>query len=181
MPLSDPAIKKAKPADKPYKLTDEKGLYLLVSQAGKYWRMDYRFGGKRKTLALGVYPDVGLGRAREKRAEARKRIADGIDPGELKKVTKTQRVERAANSFETVAREWYSKHAPGWAASHADKIIRRLERDVFPWVGGRPIAELSAPEILATMRRIEGRGVILPFLALAKSGVKRRASIFALG
>lgn len=160
MPLSDPAIKKAKPKAQPYKLTDEKGLYLLVNTAGKYWRLAYRFSGKQKTLALGVYPDVSLARAREKRDEARKQIADDIDPSELKKATKTQRVERAANSFEAVAREWYSKHAPGWAASHADKIIRRLERDVFPWVGGRPIAELSAPEILATMRRIEGRGTL---------------------
>ena len=160
MPLSDPAIKKAKPEAKPHKLADEKGLYLLVNQAGKYWRLAYRFGGKQKTLALGVYPDVPLARAREKRDEARKLVADGIDPGELRKTNKTQRTERAANSFEVVAREWYAKHAPGWAASHADKILRRLERDVFPWVGGRPIAELSAPEILATMRRIEGRGTL---------------------
>lgn len=168
MPLSVQAIKKAKPGispkgrvtDKPYKIPDEKGLYLLVSAAGKYWRMDYRFAGKRKTLALGVYPDVSLARAREKRDEARIKIADGIDPNELKKAIKTQKAERAANSFEAVAREWYAKHAPGWATSHADKIIRRLERDVFPWVGGRPIAELSAPEILATMRRIEARGTL---------------------
>ena len=160
MPLSDPAIKKAKPEAKPYKLTDEKGLFLLVNAAGKYWRLAYRFGGKQKTLALGVYPDVPLTRAREKRDDARKLIADGIDPGELRKVNKTQRTERAANSFEAVTREWYAKHSPGWAESHSTKIIRRLERDVFPWVGGRPIAELSAPEILTTMRRIEGRGTL---------------------
>ena len=159
MPLSDPACKKAKPADKPYKLADEKGLYLLVNHAGKYWRLNYRFNDKRKTQALGVYPDVSLARAREKRDAARKQIADGIDPGELRKATKTQQTERAANSFEAIAREWYAKHAPGWAVSHADKIIRRLERDVFPWMGGRPIAELAATEILATMRRIESRGV----------------------
>ena len=91
MPLSDPAIKKAKPTDKPYKLADEKGLYLLVNSAGKYWRMDYRYGGKRKTLALGVYSDVGLARAREKRDEARKHLSDEIDPGELRKATKTSR------------------------------------------------------------------------------------------
>lgn len=160
MPLTDPACKKAKPTVKPYKIADSAGLYLLITAAGKYWRLDYRFNGKRKTLALGVYPDVSLARAREKRDEARKWIANDIDPSELKKANKTQRVERAANSFEAVAREWYSKHSPAWAASHADKIIRRLERDVFPWVGGRPIAELSAPEILATMRRIEGRGTL---------------------
>ena len=119
MPLSGPAIKKAKPTDKPYKLSDEKGLYLLVNTAGKYWRLAYRFSGKQKTLALGVYPDVSLARAREKRDEARKRIADDIDPGELKKATKTQRVERAANSFEVVTREWYAKNAPNWAGMAA--------------------------------------------------------------
>lgn len=160
MPLSDQASKKAKPSDKPYKLADEKGLYLLVSEAGKYWRMDYRFGGKRKTLALGVYPDVSLARARQKRDDARKRIADSIDPGELKKVTKTQRAERAANSFEAVACEWFVKHLAGKAASHRDKVIRRLERDVFPWLGARPIAEITASELLRTIQRIEGRGAV---------------------
>ena len=178
MPLTDQACKKAKPADKPYKLTDDKGLYLLVNTAGKYWRMDYRFEGKRKTLALGVYPDVSLARAREKRDEARKQIADDIDPGELRKANKIMRIERAANSFEAVAREWYAKHAPGWAVSHASKIIRRLENDVFPWVGGRPIAELSAPELLATARRIEGRGTLeTAHRALANCGQVLRYAI----
>ena len=160
MPLSDPSIRKAKPEAKPYKLTDERGLFLLVNAAGKYWRLAYRFGGKQKTLALGVYPDVSLARAREKRDDARKLIADGMDPGELRKVTKAQQAERAANSFEAVAREWYAKHAPNWAVSHASKIIRRLERDVFPWMGARPIADLAASEVLETMRRIEGRGTL---------------------
>lgn len=160
MPLSDPAIKKAKPTDKPYKLSDEKGLYLLVNTAGKYWRMNYRFSAKQKTLALGVYPDVSLARAREKRDDARQKIADGIDPSELKKATKTQRVERAANSFEVVTREWYAKNAPNWAGGHGSKIIRRFERDLFPWLGGRPIAEITAPELLTVLRRIEGRGAL---------------------
>jgi integrase len=160
MPLSDPAIKKAKPKAKPYKLSDEKGLYLLVNAAGKYWRMDYRFDGKRKTSALGVYPDVSLARAREKRDEARKLIADGIDPGELRKATKTMNKERAANSFEAVAREWFAKHLADKAETHRDKVIRRLEKDVFPWLGGRPVAELTAPEVLATIRRIESRGAV---------------------
>lgn len=161
MPLSDPAIRKAKPADKPQKLADGGGLFLLITPAGgKLWRLKYRFGGKEKLLSFGAYPDVGLARARELRDEARKRLADGIDPSELKKAAKTQQAERAANSFEAVAREWYAKHAPGWAESHASKILRRLERDVFPWIGGRPIAELAAPEILTTMRRIEGRGTL---------------------
>jgi integrase len=160
MPLSDPAIKKSKPQAKPYKLSDEKGLYLLVNAAGKYWRMDYRFDGKRKTAALGVYPDVSLARAREKRDEARKLIADCIDPGELRKSTKTMNKERAANSFEAVAREWFTKHLADKAETHRDKVIRRLEKDVFPWLGGRPVAELTAPEVLATIRRIESRGAV---------------------
>ena len=160
MPLSDVSIKKAKPADKPFKLADEKGLYLLISPTGgKLWRWDYRINGKRKTLALGAYPDVSLARARERREEARTKLADGIDPGELKQATKAMRKERAANSFEAIAREWYAKHAPGWAVGHASKILRRLERDVFPWIGGRPIAELTAPDVLAVLRRIEARGV----------------------
>ncbi len=160
MPLTDQACKKAKPADKPYKLADEKGLYLLINAAGKYWRMDYRFAAKRKTLALGVFPDVGLARAREKRDDARKRVADGIDPAELKKATKTQNAERAANSFEAVAREWYAKNVPTWAATHSNKILRRFEMYVFPWLGGRPIAEITAPELLMAARRVADLGAL---------------------
>ena len=160
MPLSDPAIKKAKPADKPYKMTDEKGLHLLVNAAGKYWRMDYRYSGKRKTLALGVYPDVSLARAREKRDEARIKIADGIDPSDLKKAIKTQKAERAANSFEAVAREWYAKNLSTWATTHANKIIRRFEMYVFPWLGGRPVAEITAPELLTVARRVADTGAL---------------------
>lgn len=160
MPLSDPAIKKAKPADKPYKLADEKGLYLLVNAAGKYWRMDYRYGGKRKTLALGVYPDVGLARAREKRDEARKRLADGIDPSELRKATKTQQAESAANSFETIAREWYAKAYAGKAESTREKTMTRLEQDVFPMIGAKPISVITARDVRAVVERIEQRGAL---------------------
>lgn len=161
MPLTDPAIKKAKPADKPYKLFDEKGLFVIVTPAGgKWWRLKYRIAGKEKLLALGTYPDVSLARAREKRDEARKLLADGIDPGELRKATKTQQAERAANSFEAVAREWFAKHLADKAENHREKVIRRLEKDVFPWLGGRPIAEITAPELLATIRRIEARGAV---------------------
>lgn len=160
MPLSDQAIKKAKPLDKPYKMADEKGLYILVNAAGKYWRVDYRFNGKRKTLALGVYPDVGLSRAREKRDEARNKIADGIDPNDLKKAIKTQKSERAANSLEAVAREWYAKNLPTWAPTHASKIIRRLEMYVFPWLGGRPVDEITAPELLKVSLRLADTGAV---------------------
>jgi integrase len=161
MALSDTAIRNAKPKDKPYKLTDEKGLYLLVHPNGsKYWRHKYRFGQKEKTLAHGVYPDVGLKDARERRDQARKLLANGADPSETKRAQKAASVARSADSFEVIAREWFEKHRDTWAASHADKIIRRLEKDVFPWLGGRPIAEITAPEVLTVLRRIEGRGTL---------------------
>lgn len=159
-PLSDPKIKKAKPTDKPYKLTDGAGLYLLVSTAGKYWRMDYRFEGKRKTLALGVYPDVGLARAREKRDDARKRVADGIDPGELRKATKTQKAECAANSFEAVARQWYAKAYADKAETTRIKTLTRLEQDVFPWIGAMPVSQIQPAHIRTVIERIEQRGAL---------------------
>jgi integrase len=161
MALSDTAIRNAKPAEKPLKLFDSGGLFLLVThRGGKWWRLKYRFAGKEKLLSLGVYPDVGLKDARDKRDAARKLLADGIDPGESRKAAKAAQTEGAANSFEVVAREWFAKFAPAWADSHSDKIIRRLERDVFPWIGGRPVREVSAPELLSLLRRIENRGAL---------------------
>jgi integrase len=157
--LTDTAVRNVKLKEKPYKLTDGKGLYLLVNQAGKYWRMDYRFSGKRKTLALGVYPDVGLKEARERRDEARKQRGAGIDPGEARKAMKASQTE-IASTFEVVSREWFAKYSPNWAVSHAEKIIRRLERDVFPWIGRRPLREVTAPELLTVLRRIESRGAL---------------------
>ena len=161
MPLSNTTVRTAKPAEKPYKLSDEKGLFLLVTPTGgKYWRQKYRFGGKEKTLSFGVYPDIGLKDARERRDAARKLLANDVDPGENKKVQKAAKVERSANSFEAIAREWFAKNLGSWAASHSDKIIARLELDVFPWLGGKPIAEITAPDVLAVLRRIEGRGTL---------------------
>jgi integrase len=161
MALTANKAKAAKPIDKPFKLSDGGGLYLLVQPNGsKYWRLDYRFAGKRKTLAVGVYPDVSLLDARDKRDKARKLLADGIDPGENKKAVKMAGENRAANSFEVVAREWHGKFSPGWAATHSSKIIRRLEENIFPWLGARPIAEITAPELLACIRRIEARGIL---------------------
>jgi integrase len=161
MAITDTAIRNAKVVEKPYSLTDGRGLSLQVQPTGgKWWRLRYRFDGKAKMLSLGIYPDVGLKEARERRDAARKMLADGIDPGENRKATKAAKAERAANSFEVVAREWYAKHEPNWAAHHGDRIIRRFERDIFPWVGGRPIAEVTAPELLAVMRRIETRGAL---------------------
>ncbi|MBF0626040.1 MAG: integrase arm-type DNA-binding domain-containing protein [Magnetococcales bacterium] len=159
MPLTDTAIRQAKPAAKPFKLTDSGGMYLLVQPSGgRYWRMDYRHGDKRKTLAIGVYPDVPLKQARERRDEARRLLAEGIDPGEHRKVTKTMKA--AEESFEAVAREWFAKQAPRWADGHSSKILQRLERDVFPWLGQIPPDTVTAPEILAVLRRIESRGAL---------------------
>jgi integrase len=140
---------------------DSGGLYLEVSPGGgKWWRLKYRFDGKEKRLSLGTYPDVSLKSARARRDDARTLLADGVDPGEQRKAMKAARGDRAANSFEVVGREWFGKYSPNWAPSHADKIIERLERDIFPWIGGRPIAEIKAPELLACLRRIEGRGAL---------------------
>ncbi len=161
MALTDTAIRNAKPSQKPIRLFDGGGLYLEVSPAGgKLWRLKYRFDAKEKRLALGIYPDVTLAKARERRDEARRLLTEGIDPGENRKIQKAAKTERSANSFEFVAREWFAKFKPGWADTHSDKIIKRLENDVFPWLGGRPIAEITAPELLVCLRRIEGRGAL---------------------
>lgn len=161
MPLTDTAIRSAKPGPKPVKLFDERGLYLLVTPAGgKWWRFRYRFTGKEKLLSLGIYPDVALKAARDRRDDARRMVAEGIDPSENRKAQKTARTDRAANSLEVVAREWYAKYSPTWVENHGNRILRRLERDIFPWIGGRPIAEITAPELLAVIRRIEARGAL---------------------
>lgn len=161
MPLTDSQIKTLKPEAKPRKVADEKGLFLLLTPTGgKLWRLKFRFDGKEKLLALGSYPEVSLKDARNRRDEARKLLADGIDPAEERKATKAARVVAVANNFEAVAREWFGKQAPGWAATHADKILQRLEKDVFPWLGSKPIAGINAPDLLATVRRIEARGAL---------------------
>ncbi len=160
MALTNTEARNAKPGDKARKLADEKGLYLLVGLSGKYWRFDYRFGGKRKTLALGVYPEVTLAEARDRRDSSRKLIAQDIDPGHHKKTTKNAAKKVTQNSFESVAREWFSKNSPIWAKNHSDKIIRRLERDIFPWHGDADINTIRAPQLLATLRQIEKRGAV---------------------
>lgn len=161
MSLTDTTIRNAKPGEKPLKLFDARGLYLEISPAGgKWWRLKYRYDGKEKRLSLGVYPDVSLKDARERRDTARKLLADGIDPSENRKAQKSAKADRAANSFEVVAREWFAKYSATWAEDHGNRIIRRFERDIFPWIGGRPIAEVTAPELLSVMRRIESRGAL---------------------
>lgn len=161
MSLTDTTIRNAKPGKKPVKLVDEKGLYLLISPSGgKWWRLDYRYSGKRKTLSMGIYPEVSLKDARSRRDDARKQLANGIDPSERRKAIKAAQINKAGNSFEVIAREWHAKQAPGWVENHGSRIIRRLERDIFPWLGGRAIAEVTAPELLSTLRRIENRGAV---------------------
>ncbi|MES2883212.1 MAG: integrase arm-type DNA-binding domain-containing protein [Pseudomonadota bacterium] len=170
MPLSDTAIKAAKPGihpakgdtgGKPYKLADAGGLFLLVqTNGGKWWRLKYRFGGKEGGLSLGTYPDVSLKMARDRRDEARRLVANGINPGAHRQIEKARKVEATGNSFEAIAREWYAKYAPTWAPSHGEKIIRRFDRDIFPWLGSTPIGDITAPALLAALRKIEARGAV---------------------
>lgn len=161
MALTAIEANKARATDKPQKLADGGGLYLLIHPNGsKYWRQDYRFAGKRKTLAIGVYPDVSLSDARERRDEARKLLANGADPSAVKKSKKAAGVILAGNSFEFVAREWHTKNLHNWKQSNADKLLNLLQNDLFPWLGKRPIGEIAAPELLQTIRRIESRGVL---------------------
>lgn len=161
MSLTATSVKNAKPTDKTQRLFDGGGLYLEISpQGGKWWRLKYRYAGKEKRLSLGTYPDTSLKEARERRAEARKLLRDGVDPSERRKQAKAERRTRHANSFEAIAREWFETRSPNWAPAHADKIIRRLERDVFPLLGRRPITEITGPELLDVIRRIADRGAV---------------------
>ncbi|SEP97792.1 tyrosine-type recombinase/integrase [Nitrosomonas ureae] len=156
--LTDVAIRNAKPRDKFYKLSDSAGLYLLVKSTGKYWRMDYRFVGKRKTLAIGVYPTVSLVVARKKRDEARELLAKDIDPSLAKAINKRFARTAAENTFKAVALEWHAKTSKSWAESTANNIKRYLEKDIFPWLGNRAIKDIGAPDLLAVLRKIESRG-----------------------
>lgn len=161
MALNHTKIINVKPKDKAYKLADEKGLFLYVTpKGGMYWRMKYRFAGKEKLLALGVYPDVSLAKARDKRDDARKLLADDIDPGEHRKIMKQVESDRSANSFEFITREWFVKYSSNWVKSHSDKIIQRFERDIFPWIGNKPITDVTPPVLLSVIRRIEERGAL---------------------
>lgn len=161
MALTDTTIRNAKPGAKPAKLFDERGLFLLVTPTGgKWWRLKYRFEGKEKLLSLGTYPDVSLKNARERRDLARKQLADGIDPSQNRKAQKSLRREQAANSFELISREWYEKYSRSWVEAHGSRIIRRFERDIFPHIGSRAIADITAPELLQVIRRIEARGAL---------------------
>ena len=162
MSLSDTAVRTAKPREKSYKLYDQKGLYLQVNPNGsKLWRFRYKFGAKESRVAFGAYPEITLAGARERQAEARKVLKDrGVDPGEHKKQVKRAAGIAAANTFEVVAREWIAKHSPNWAETHTSKVVLRLENDIFPWLGSRPVSEIEPPELLDAIRRVEARGAL---------------------
>ena len=159
--LTATGVKQAKAGDNVRKLTDGGGLHLQVQPTGaRYWRYDYRYAGKRKTLALGVYPEVSLKKAREKHQEARGKLSKGIDPGEQRKVEKLTRHIAAADSFEAVAREWSQTKMCDKSKSHQNRTMRALEKDLFPCIGNRPISSITAPELLASLRKIEERGAV---------------------
>lgn len=150
-----------KSKETPFKISDSHGLYLEVVPTGsKYWRYKYRFLGKEKRLALGVYPEVSLAEAREKRNAARKVLAAGIDPSQDRKDRKRKAVINAENTFETIAREWHSQNVEKWSEVHSRNVMRRLEIDIFPYLGKRPIADISAPELLEILRKIEKRDAL---------------------
>jgi len=160
VPLTDMKVQKSKPQNKPVTLFDGGGLFLLVTPSGgKLWRFKYRYDGKQKLLALGAYPEVSLADARHKREDARKLLASNNDPGAVRKAKKQANTQKS-ETFETIAREWFKKFSQRWKETHSSRIIRSLERDVFPWIGTQPIAEIKAPELLAVLRRVETRGTL---------------------
>lgn len=178
MPLTDVAIRNAKPRSKAYKVSDGKGLFLQVQPNGsRLWRYAYRFDGKQKLLALGAYPETGLSEAREKHREAHKQVGNGIDPSEAKKETRRTRQLNAANSFESVAREWHETKCHTLQPRYAGFVLRRLEADVFPKLGERPIRDITPPELLAVIKVIEKRGA----LEVAQRALKACGQIFMYG
>lgn len=157
IPLTDTAIRAAKPAEKAQKLFDGKGLYLLITPGGtKSWRLKYHFQGKEKLISLGTYPATSLKKAREKAIEARKAIESGIDPSAQRKLDK----QLAQNTFELVAMEWIERQKTKWSPSYAETTYRRLKRNIFSFTGSKPVNTITAPELLALLRKVEARGII---------------------
>ena len=178
MQLTDVKIRNAKPAEKPYKLSDGGGLFLYMHPAGgKYWRLKYRYAGKEKQLALGVYPVVGLSDARERRAEARRLLAAGKDPGDAKKEAKRLVIANSENTFEIIAREWHETNKHRWVPKHSANVLKRLEGDIFPKLGKRPINDITAPDLLTALRLVEKRGA----LDLTRTIAQYCTRVFAYG
>lgn len=163
MTLTNLQCKNAKPKEKPYKLGAGRGLYLHVMTNGKrYWRMKYRFAGKEKLLAFGVYPEISLKEAEEKCTEARKLLEQNIDPNKAKKNNKENAEERASNTFESTAREWHDNFKHKWTTRHANTVLRRLERDVFPEIGYMPITEIKPRNVIKALKKVQSRGAYEP-------------------
>lgn len=161
MSLTDTAIKAAKPTRKPYKLFDGGGLYLLINPDGsRWWRFKYRYAGKEKLLALGIYPEVGLKKARDRHSEARSVLSDGIDPSVARKAEKEARIDREQGSFEVVAREWHAKQSGAWSPDYSAKELRQLTSHVFRHIGGKPFRELTSRDLLDVLQRIEAKGLV---------------------
>lgn len=159
MKLTEVKCKNAKPEKKTRKISDGLGMYLEVTpNGGKYWRLKYRHLGKEKRLALGVYPEVSLKEAREKRYEARELIKANKDPSYIKKQQKAQALGEAANTFEVIAREWHAHNKPDWKPEHAETLLKRLEKDVFPAIGDAPIKQLTPKMLLDMAKGIQERG-----------------------
>ncbi|WP_394521045.1 integrase [Pantoea sp. SGAir0184] len=161
MKLNARQVSAARSKDKPYKLSDGGGLYLLVHPGGScYWRLKYRFSGKEKLLSLGVYPEVPLADARAKRDEAKRLLAAGQDPGEVKQAEKQAQRVAVTNSFEELAQEWHAHKREGWSKGYADDILEYLRKDVFPWIGRRAITDIKTTDMLSVLRKMEQRGVL---------------------
>ncbi|MDY0282508.1 MAG: integrase arm-type DNA-binding domain-containing protein [Salinivirgaceae bacterium] len=165
--LTATTVDKAKPKDKPYKLSDGNSLFLLINpptksmkNGSKLWRFNYRFNAKQKQLALGKYPDVSLAQARKKCLEAREVLAQGVDPSAARKEAKDEAMALSENSFELVAREFIASKKNTWSKANTETVTRHLEKNAFPWLGKRPIAEITAPELLKVLRRMEERGTL---------------------
>ena len=164
LPLTEVQIKNAKPKAKAYKLADGGGLYLeVLPSGGKSWRFKYAMAGKEKRMVFGLWPDVGLKQARQRRDEARALVADGVDPGVKRKQERAEeraQAEEDANTFEKVAREWHARQVAVWSQGHADKVLTIMGQYLFPAIGSLPIAQLRAPAILPVLREVEDKGII---------------------
>jgi hypothetical protein len=161
MPLSDLIIRGAEPATKPIKLFDAEGLHLEVSpNSGRWWRLKYRFAGKERRLSLGTYPQVSLKEARIRRAAAKIQVSKGIDPSAARQAAIHKQGINAENSFETVGREWWAQWKDAHTPDHATRVLRRPEANLFPPLGKRPVAEITTPEIVAAIKKIEARGAL---------------------
>ncbi|MEZ7797968.1 integrase arm-type DNA-binding domain-containing protein [Citrobacter pasteurii] len=161
MKLTARQVSTAKPTDKPYKLSDGGGLYLLVNPNGsRYWRMKYRYAGKEKLLSIGVYPDVTLAEARDKRTEAKRVLAMGDDPSEVKQAAREAKNLAINNSFELLALEWHEHKKPNWSSGYADDILEYLRKDIFPYIGKKAITDIKPMTMLSVLKKMEDRGVL---------------------